>query len=124
MKVTNGESNSNYWFVRDIKNKFLIGTACLVNLNFDRKSIEWGYGIDPKLWGHGYIFKIQEALKFYVFEILKLNRLYGTTFINNKRTINSLLATGMLHEGTLKDMYCKEGKFIDGWVIHAQKRLF
>ncbi len=122
MKIKNGEANSNYWFVRASKTKTLIGTACLINLNFDRQSIEWGYGIDPKLWGKGYILKIQEALKCYVFETLRLNRLYGTTFITNKRTINSLLASGMQYEGKLKDMYCKKGEFIDGWAYAMLKK--
>ena len=40
----------------------------MINLNYSRKSLEWGYGIDPKLWGKGYILMIQECLKKYVFE--------------------------------------------------------
>jgi RimJ/RimL family protein N-acetyltransferase len=41
---------SMYWFVRRKSDNFLIGTAALTNLNYARKSIEWGYGVDPKLW--------------------------------------------------------------------------
>ncbi len=63
------------WFVRRIDDKKLVGTARLVNIDYNRKSVEWGYGIDPELWGEGYIFEIQELLKEYIFEKLKLNRL-------------------------------------------------
>ena len=37
---------------------------------------------------------IQEALKSYVFETLGLNRLHGISMVHNKRTIESVLASG------------------------------
>tara|TARA_B110000444_G_scaffold246790_1_gene268696 strand:- start:171 stop:1019 length:849 start_codon:yes stop_codon:yes gene_type:complete len=106
---------TTYWFVRRKSDNMLIGSAGLIDLNFGRQSIEWGYGIDPDLWGQGYILQIQEALKEYVFNILELNRIYGVTMSNNFRTIESITAAGMAHEGIAKEHYCKEGKFIDGW---------
>lgn len=114
--------NAMYWFVRRRSDRYLVGTACLVGLNYSRKSIEWGYGIDPELWGSGYILKIQEYLKRYVFEILDLNRLHGVTMVENSRTISSLLATGMRHEGTLRDFYCKDGIFRDAWQYSMLRR--
>ncbi len=106
---------SMYWFVRRKSDSYLIGTATLVYLNYDRQSIEWGYGVDPELWGHGYILQIEEVLKYYVFEVLQLNRLYGTTMTTNERAITSLLSTGMKYEGTLRQYYCKQGVYVDGW---------
>lgn len=111
-----GEQKSAvYWFIRKKSNRQLIGTAALVSLNYDRQSVEWGYAIDPKLWGCGYIYQIQEILKEFVFENLQLNRLSGTTMLDNKRTISSLIASGMRYEGTMRQYYCKDGVFIDGW---------
>jgi ribosomal-protein-alanine N-acetyltransferase len=104
-----------YWFVRRKSDNRLIGTACLVNLNYGRQSVEWGYGVDPELWGSGYILQMQEILKQYAFEVLELNRLDGVTMIHNERTISSLLAAGMKHEGTLREFYCKDEVFYDGW---------
>ncbi|MDB2389763.1 GNAT family N-acetyltransferase [Alphaproteobacteria bacterium] len=106
---------TSYWFVRRKSDDSLIGSAGLIDFNFARQSIEWGYGIDPDLWGHGYVLKIQEILKDYVFNILELNRIHGVTMSNNLRTIESIKAAGMTHEGIAKEHYCKEGKFIDGW---------
>ena len=106
---------TTYWFVRRTSDDSLIGSAGLIDLSFARQSIEWGYGIDPDLWGQGYILKIQEVLKEYVFNILELNRIHGVTMSNNLRTIESITAAGMTHEGIAKEHYCKEGKFIDGW---------
>lgn len=106
---------ANYWVVRRKADNRLVGTVGLVNLNPERRSIEWSYGIDPLLWGEGYILEIQQLLKKYVFEILELNRLYGLTMAANKRTISSVLAAGMKHEGVLRQYYCKSGVFVDGW---------
>lgn len=104
-----------YWFVRRKHDGYLIGTAGLTSLDYGRQSIEWGYGVDPDLWGQGYILQMEEILKQFVFEILDLNRLYGTTMITNQRTIASLLSSGMKHEGTLRQFYCKNGVHVDGW---------
>ena len=109
------EKTSLYWFVRRANDNKLVGTATLVNINYNRKSTEWGYAVDPDLWGNGYVLKIQEDLKTYVFETLGLNRIYGITMINNKRTIESVLAAGAKHEGIIRDYYCKNNIFIDGW---------
>lgn len=106
---------TTYWFVRRRSDDMLIGSAGLIDLNFGRQSIEWGYGVDPDLWGQGYILKIQEALKDYVFNVLELNRIHGVTMSTNGRTIESIKAAGMTHEGIAKEHYCKDGKFFDGW---------
>ncbi len=116
------DRNAMYWFVRRKTDGYLVGTACLVALNYSRKSIEWGYGIDPELWGSGYILKIQEYLKRYVFETLELNRLHGVTMVENRRTISSLLAAGMRHEGTLRGYFYKDGVFRDAWQYSMLKR--
>ena len=106
---------SHYWFIRKISDKSLVGTACLIDLNYSRRYIEWGYGINPQLWGLGYILQIQEILKDFAFNKLRLNRIHGTTMVTNKKTIESIRATGMQNEGIAREHYCKDGKFIDGW---------
>ena len=104
------------WFVRRIKDKKMVGTSRLVNIDYNRKSVEWGYGIDPELWGEGYIFEIQELLKKYVFEKLKLNRLFGSTMVENVRVIASLKVAGFKQEGISRGYYCdSDGIFHDAW---------
>jgi len=116
MSIQSGEKRAMYWFVRRKSDNRLVGTAALVNLNYARQSIEWGYGVDPELWGLGYILQIQDILKKFTFEDLELNRLYGITMVKNKRTIQSILASGMKHEGVLRHYYCKDMRFFyDGW---------
>jgi [ribosomal protein S5]-alanine N-acetyltransferase len=105
------------WFVRRIKDNRMIGTARLVDIDYKRQSISWGYGIDPELWGEGYIFEIQEILKEYIFEKLNLNRLSGITMIENERTKSSLLAAGCSQEGIFREYYKKQdGTYSDAWM--------
>jgi acyl carrier protein len=118
LKRMNGDELTRvttYWFIRRESDDRLIGSAGLIDLNYGRQSIEWGYGVDPDLWGQGYILKIQEALKNYVFNVLMLNRIHGVTMTTNLRTIESIKAAGMIHEGIAKEHYCKDSTFIDGW---------
>ena len=105
-----------YWFVRRKNDKKLIGTSCLVDIDYSRKSLEWGYGIDPNYWGTGYILQIQEALKDYIFSKLLFNRIYGNTFVTNKRAISSLISAGMKEEGIARQYYFKDGKYVDSWM--------
>ena len=104
------------WFVRRIRDKKLIGTARFLNIDYNRQSIEWGYGIDPELWGRGYIFEIQEILKEYVFNKLCLNKLYGITRFDNQRTISAVLASGMKEEGIFRQYYRDyKGNYHNAW---------
>jgi len=115
MSGESDEKSAIYWFVYRKSDDRLVGTVGLVNLNYARQSIEWGYGIDPELWGNGYVLQIQEILKYFVFEVLELNRLHGITMVVNERTIQSVLASDMKHEGILRDFYYKNGAYCDGW---------
>lgn len=115
MKKNNGIYTAYYWTVRDKSNDSVIGTASISNINYERNSTEWGYAINPQRWGLGYILDIQELLKHYIFDILKMNRLYGLTMLDNKRTISSLKAAGMKEEGILRQSHRKGNQFHDGW---------
>ena len=111
------EKTAICWFVRKVADDKMIGTARLVDIDYKRQSVVWGYGIDPRLWGKGYIFEIQELLKEYIFEKLCLNRLSGMTMVNNERTKSALLATGCREEGIFRQYYRDYlGKYTDGWM--------
>jgi RimJ/RimL family protein N-acetyltransferase/acyl carrier protein len=111
------ETYQKFWLIIDKKNDKLVGSAKLTNLNPIRKSIEWGYGINPKFWGNNYILNIQLALLNYVFNKLNLNRLHGKTHIKNKRVIKGIEKLGFKKEGINSDYYYhqKKNKFFDAY---------
>ena len=114
-KVTDDDIQAMYWFVRKKTDNNLLGTAALVNINHNRKSVEMGYGIDPNHWGKGYVLLLQNALMKYAFESMGFNRLHGTTMVNNERTISSIYVAGFKKEGILRDYYFKDNRFVDGF---------
>jgi ribosomal-protein-alanine N-acetyltransferase len=104
------------WFIRRLDDNKLLGTARLVNINYEKQSVEWGWGFDPNHWGDGYIFELMGILKSYIFENLKLNRLYGISSVDNKRSISALLGSGMQEEGVLRQHYRDYlGNYHDAW---------
>ena len=115
MSTKNQSRSTSYWFIRRKSDDRLLGSAGLLNLNYQRQSIEWGYGMDPNVWGMGYILQVQEILKIIAFDVLNLNRLGGLTSIKNENTINSAVASGMLQEGVIKDFMNINGEYHDGW---------
>lgn len=107
---------SKAWFINHKLKGKIVGTARLVKIDFHRQSVMWGYGIDPELWGQGYVLEVQHILKKYIFETLSLNRLYGSAMISNKPTISTLLAVGMKEEGIEREsMRDANGIYHDAW---------
>ena len=89
----------------DNRSKKLIGTCKLTNISSERKSLEWGYGIDPSFWGQNYIMYVQNALLSYIFDVLEFNRLYGYTMENNARVISSLKSLRYVKSFIVRDYY-------------------
>lgn len=116
MKRMNDDKSHFYWFVYKKNDHKLIGSACLANINFERRSVEWGLGIDPDFWGLNYNLQINELLKHYIFDVLLMNRLFGHTMITNKKAIECAKASGCVIEGKLRDFYKKDDTFIDAWI--------
>lgn len=104
------ETFQKFWLIVDKKNNKLIGTSKLSSLDPIRKSVEWGYGINPKFWGNHYILSVQLALLKYIFNKLNLNRLHGNTHINNRRVIIGIEKLGFKKEGEKYDYYYNKNK--------------
>lgn len=60
-------------------------------------------------WGKPIIKTLTE----YAFKHLRLNRVFGETFYDNVHEIANLKECGYIHEGTLRQTYWKNGKWVD-----------
>ena len=110
------------WFIRLKENDKVIGTARLVNIDYHRQSVSWGYGISPKLWGKGVVFEIQKILAEYIFETLLLNRLHGVARIDNLLTVSTLKAFGFKEEGVQREaMRDFNGVYYNTWLYSMIK---
>lgn len=110
------------WFVILKSEKKCIGTmTCIIN-NY-RDSSELGYGINPNYWRNGYFSRALKILKMFLFQKMKLKRIFATTFYNNNGSIKPLLKLGFKKEGILRSYY-KVGKkkYADGLILSKINR--
>jgi RimJ/RimL family protein N-acetyltransferase/acyl carrier protein len=111
------------WFIRLKSNDKVVGTARLVNIDYHRSSVSWGYGISPALWGQGFVFEIQRILAEYIFETMSFNRLSGVARIDNLPTISTLKAFGFKEEGVEREaMRDFNGVYYDTWLYSMLNR--
>ena len=119
-----GLRRAHYWLVTKNSGEVL-GTVGLLNIDFSRNSSEWGFGINPEVWGDGTVFEMCNAVLEYCFQELDLNRVFGVTRIDNEPTQRVLEALGFKCEGCLRQYYLNfEGEYSDAFVYGILKHEF
>ena len=108
-----------YWFVHSLPTQKVIGTIGLLDIDIQRDSAAWGYGISPKRWGEGLILEAQLIVIKYFFEKLQMNRLYGVTAVDNDAVLASVTAAGCQREGVLREYYKYPGSIRKDAVIYS-----
>lgn len=89
-----------------------VGTAGLTSIRQDHGSAEFSLLIDPDKHGKGYgTAALIELLK-YGFKHLRLNCIYGETFVGNP-AIKMFRKLGMTEEGLMRQRYFKNGEYVD-----------
>lgn len=82
-----------------------------------RCSAEIGYWLGEPFWGRGIATEAVGAMTEWGFENLDLTRIYASVFSHNPASMRVLEKAGFVHEATLKDAVCKEGKVLDEHVF-------
>jgi len=100
-RVSSANSNTKYWFIKIKNEDKVIGTVGLLNIT--TKDAELAYGMSLKYAGLGYMNEVLLKISDYVFNNLKLDRLYGGTIKENKNVINTLLSMGFKEDIDKKD---------------------
>ena len=110
-KIMNLESKTFHcWFLR-LKNKKVIGTFTLRDINFQRSSCEIAYGLSPEYWGQGYFCEALGLVTDYLFNKLKFYRITAKVHVKNTKSIRGLKKNGFKQEGKMRDFLCgKNGK--------------
>ena len=110
--IKRSDSKSGYyWFIKSKKDKKIIGTFGVLNIDENKKSAEIGYGISPNYWGEGYFSEILKVVLDHLIHNLKFHRIWAKTQSNNMASIKGLQKIGFKKEGVLRDFYfCSKGK--------------
>ena len=102
---------SRYVFsVIDKNNKRMIGAGELNLRDFNNKTGEISYVINPDYWGKGFATEVAQLLLKFGFLAFNLHRIYATCDPRNSGSIKVLEKIGMVQEGRMReDLLVKDG---------------
>lgn len=98
-----------------------IGVAGLTSAHLFHRTAEISLYVAPEYQKDVGARPIIKTVAAYAFEDLGLNRIFGETFATNIAELANLKECGFVHEGTLRQTYYKQGRFIDS-VIQSMLR--
>ena len=89
-----------------------IGVCGLTSIDRVNQTAEFSLYIAPHEWKKGYGKDALKTLITHGFNDLNLNRIWGETYDGNP-ALKMFLSLGMKHEGTSRQAYFRNGRFID-----------
>jgi ribosomal-protein-alanine N-acetyltransferase len=92
----------HYWFI-ELKNRKVIGTFGVGDINVNRLSAEISYGISPLFWGKGYFHEALSLALKHLFSDLGFHRISSKIHSDNVNSIRSLKKIGFKKEGIMRD---------------------
>lgn len=97
-----------------------IGVAGLTSIDLVNQRAEFSLYIGPENHGKGYGKQALKALVRHGFNILPLNIIWGETYEGNP-AYKMFEDVGFKKEGTRREFYCREGKFIDAHLYSIKR---
>lgn len=94
-----------------------VGVCGLTSIDYIARRAEFSCYIYPCEQGKGYATSALKALFDFGFEDLNLNLIWGETFEGNPAYKLFTEKLGMKHEGTRRQFYFKNGKYVDAHLI-------
>lgn len=80
------------------------------------RSVEIGYTFHPDHWGRGYAVEAVDAFIAYLFDGLRVTRVFGTLHPDNRASAQVLERVGMLHEGHTRSSFWVGDDLSDDWI--------
>lgn len=74
---------------------------------------ELGYWVGVPYWGRGYATEAAREMVRHGFEDIRLNRIFAGVFTGNPASEQVLKKIGFQHEGTLRQHFLKNGRYLD-----------
>lgn len=113
------DSNTAMYSIRHELVNF-VGVCGLTGVDWVNRRAEFSLYIAPFYRGKGKASAALKTLFSHGFNDLNLNLIWGETFDGNP-AYDLFLKLGMKHEGTRRDFYFKDGKYIDAHLISLRR---
>ncbi len=112
--INNYQNNqvSSWGIVHKAEQKF-IGTAGFIDWNIEQARAEIGYTLSGKYWGKGYMTEVVNAIIYFGFTTMMLNRIEARCVIENIASARVMEKVGMKYEGILRQCMFIKGKYRD-----------
>jgi ribosomal-protein-alanine N-acetyltransferase len=110
------------WGIVERESGRLIGTCGFHALSEKHLRAEIGYEIDIPYWGKGYATEAINALIYYGFDSMNLQRIGANVYPENVGSRKVLEKAGFTHEGLLRSYLFQGGKYHDANVFSILRR--
>jgi len=123
--INNYKNNhiSNWGIVHKAEEKF-IGTAGFIDWNIEHSRAEIGYTLSGKYWRKGYMTEVVNAIIYFGFTTMMLNRIEAKCVIENIASARVMEKVGMKYEGILRQCMFVKGKYRDLKIYSILKEEF
>lgn len=98
-----------------------VGVCGLTNIDWVRSIGEFSCYVFPKQQQKGHATRALSLLFDFGFKDLNLNLIWGETMAGNPAYDLFTRKMGMVHEGTRRDFYFKDGKYLDANLISLKR---
>ena len=102
-----------YWIIAEEKTSKMIGSVNIHSIDHYNKKAEIAYEIRHDYWGRGITFAACKKVLGYAFDEVNLNKIEGTTIVENKASMCLLQKLGFALEGILVESKKYRNKFVD-----------
>jgi RimJ/RimL family protein N-acetyltransferase len=100
----------------------LVGTCTLFQFHVVSCRAEIGYALGRPYWGSGYMHEALQALLYYAFQTLELNRLEADIDPRNQASAKVLERLGFQKEGHLRERWIVNDEISDTWLYGLLRR--
>jgi len=117
-----GPENQQWWMVTvaEAATGRVLGDLA-VRLSWEGRTAEVGYTLAPRYWGRGYATEALEALVEYLFEELRVTRVFGMLHPDNLPSALVLERCGFRFEGHTRSSYWVGNECSDDWIYGSTR---
>lgn len=101
-----------WWALAQKSDDALIGACGLNDHDHTHRRAEIGYWLLPPYWRQGLMRRALPHVLTYGFEQLGIHRIHADVEPENEASVRLLRAMGFTHEGTLRDVEYKNGRYL------------